>query len=193
MVVSTMFVASAPRAHACGPGQQYYPAPELLAGDFNDPGSALNDDYRTWAQHTGIGDGESIEIVGAYVYESVHWGEWPDSREPRVIAGIERNAECLFPQDVALGHRSYTLITSEGALNFGSDDQVMTVLSAAFGSPETAPRDADLEAQLVSQLQAVDTGSKLPLVLGGVGLIALLGAGAFWQSTRRPAAVGSER
>lgn len=208
ILASAVLLGSAPNAHACVQAAEYQIEPELLVGDFNDPASQLNDDYRAWlSRNQSTDDDQRIEILGAYVYESVYWvdesgdftsgsvnalvevwGQWPEDRTPQVIPVVDRS-ELACPREPAspVGGRLYVLVTSDGTLNFGTGDDLMPVLTAAFGAPDVAVRDFDLEAQFIAQLQDVDTGSGLPLVLGGVGVVALLGAGLFWKSTRRPA------
>lgn len=202
----------APPAAACTVVPQYRVDPALLIGDFTAVDSGLNVDYRTWR---GFPDDQevAIQILGAYVFESVHWvdetselsagsvsvltdvwGQWPADRSPRMVAAGEKASVtgCGPGPAVPVGTRVYWLVTSDGVLPVGVVDASMPALTAAFGAPETAPRDFDLEARLISQLQTTDTSSSLALILGGVGVGALLLAGAFWKSTRRPPAASTQ-
>lgn len=207
-IAAALLGALTPAAAACTVVPQYRVDPSLLIGDFTAVDSGLNVDYRTWR---GFPDDQAvtIEILGAYVFETVHWvdetsdlsagsvsvltevwGQWPADRAPRMVAtGDKASGDGCQPRPAGpVGTRSYWLVTSDGVLPVGVVDASMPALTAAFGAPETAPRDFDLEAQLISQLQTADTGSSVPLILGGVGVGALLLAGAFWKYTRRPPA-----
>lgn len=211
LAVSAVFVA-APPARACSIAETFTVTLEHLSeDDFNDADSRLARDYREWH-----GDPDAtIEIRGVYVYETIYsveptddwsrgsvsvpvqmWGEWPDDPTPRAIEPQDRSGEppddCGWgPTGTTVGTRRYTIIADVDGVGLSTDGTDPDgVLTAAFGAPAIAERDAALEEELIARIEASRNRSSGLLV--GVGIAALAVAAVVFYMTRRTARSGDE-
>ncbi len=195
-------LAGAPDATACDIADPFFVTAEHLVGDFNAPDSQLNRDYREWARD----DTATIEITGVYVYESVYmvegdddwqpgslnvameiWGEWPDDTEPQAIEPRRRDdvtsGDCgSGPSGMPVGQRVYSVVAdTDAVVGVGEDTDV--VLTAAFGAPDTAPRDAAAENDLIAQINATRRSTTRLFIGGGLAAVAIAGVVMYMSRT----------